>query len=348
VAYVPAITYGCDIHSASGCRDEISPFNGVVGIVLILSGLFLCLVGHLFFHGEVVALHWISGCFFFYLIISIATTSFDHNLLLGLSLVCGSVYCLVWFLFWFLTGWHWVHVVVFGLYADFIIISSILYSPLEDTSVFTVLQISYVYCLTLLCGMALFMVPVVAFPRALSIWASSLVGSYAVISGIGMFVYTELAQIVLLVVRRLSISGFYSAHVDCPLLTTDYILMALWIVLLVVGVTIQTTVVQIRRTKHNRRQQKATNDRQSRKKLKLKFSSFPRPSLLRKLLRYSNRNCSAEGEPLLTPSHLSHHGPWSSHSNGVSSPSDSGRYPSNYGAMGATTVNDPAVLIVKK
>ena len=129
-------------------------------------------------------------------------------------------------------------------------------------------------------------------------------------------------------------------------LIPDYMLMALWIVLLVVGVTIQTTVVQIRRTKHNRRQQKATNDRQSRKKLK--FSSFPRPSLLRKLLRYSNRNCSAEGEPLLTPSHLSHHGPWSSHSNGVSSPSDSGRYPSNYGAMGATTVNDPAVLIVKK
>ena len=39
-------------------------------------------------------------------------------------------------------------------------------------------------------------------------------------AGIGMFVYTELAQIVLLVVRRLSISGFYSAHVDCPLLTT--------------------------------------------------------------------------------------------------------------------------------
>jgi hypothetical protein len=182
VAYVPAITYACDIRSPDGCRNEISPFGGVIGIVLIFAGLFLCLVGHLFFHGEVAVLHWISGCFFFYLIISIATTSVDHNLLLGLSLLCGSVYCLVWFLFWFLTGWHWVHVVVFGLYADFIIISAILYSPLEDTSVFTVLQISYVYCLTLFCGMVLFMVPIVAFPRALSIWASSLVGSYVVIS----------------------------------------------------------------------------------------------------------------------------------------------------------------------
>ena len=133
--------------------------------------------------------------------------------------------------------------------------------------------------------------------------------------------------------------------ISLPLsLIPDYILMALWIVLLVVGVTVQTTVVQIRRTKHNRRQQTAANNRRSR----MKFSSFPRPSLLRKLLRYSNRNCSAEAEPLLTPGHLSRHGPWSSHSNGESSPSDSGRYPSNYGAMGATTVNDPAVLIVKK
>ena len=31
---------------------------------------------------------------------------------------------------------------------------------------FPVLQISYVYFLTLICGMILFMVPVVAFPRA--------------------------------------------------------------------------------------------------------------------------------------------------------------------------------------
>jgi hypothetical protein len=51
VAYVPAITYACDIRSPDGCRNEISPFGGVIGIVLIFAGLFLCLVGHLFFHG---------------------------------------------------------------------------------------------------------------------------------------------------------------------------------------------------------------------------------------------------------------------------------------------------------
>ena len=51
VAYVPAITYACDVRSPGGCRNEISPFGGVIGIVLIFAGLFLCLVGHLFFHG---------------------------------------------------------------------------------------------------------------------------------------------------------------------------------------------------------------------------------------------------------------------------------------------------------
>ena len=39
-------------------------------------------------------------------------------------------------------------------------------------------------------------------------------------AGVGMFTYTELSEIVLLVVRKFSIPGFYSAHIDCPLMTT--------------------------------------------------------------------------------------------------------------------------------
>ena len=39
-------------------------------------------------------------------------------------------------------------------------------------------------------------------------------------TGVGMFTYTELSEIVLLVVRKFSIPGFYSARLDCPLQTT--------------------------------------------------------------------------------------------------------------------------------
>ena len=73
----------------------------------------------------------------------------------------------------------------------------------------------------------------------MNIWVSSLVGSYTFIMGechnpiivfstvipippfpgIGMFTYTELSEIVLLVVKKFSISGFYTAHIDCPLQT---------------------------------------------------------------------------------------------------------------------------------
>ena len=126
-----------------------------------------------------------------------------------------------------------------------------------------------------------------------------------------------------------------------PILS-DYILVAVWVLLLIAGLTIQTTVIQLRRRKHKRRQLVLSRN------MRKKYNSFPHPSLLKKLLQYRKRKCP-EGEPLLTPNH-SHsptHSQWSPvhstklPSNGRWSPGNSPVYPSNYGTTGAT-VNEPA------
>ena len=53
MTYVPAITYACDIHAqgTQSCRGDIPVINGIIGVILLVLGLVLCLVGHIFFHG---------------------------------------------------------------------------------------------------------------------------------------------------------------------------------------------------------------------------------------------------------------------------------------------------------
>ena len=52
-AYVPAVTYACDLYSdgTRSCRGDIPAINVVIGIILLVLGLALCLIGHNFFHG---------------------------------------------------------------------------------------------------------------------------------------------------------------------------------------------------------------------------------------------------------------------------------------------------------
>ena len=51
-AYVPTISYACDLHSSNdqSCRGDVPAINVVIGVVLVVLGLTLCFVGHNFFH----------------------------------------------------------------------------------------------------------------------------------------------------------------------------------------------------------------------------------------------------------------------------------------------------------
>lgn len=51
-AYVPVVTYACDLHSngTAPCQEDIPVVNIIFGLVFALAGLFLCWVGHNSFH----------------------------------------------------------------------------------------------------------------------------------------------------------------------------------------------------------------------------------------------------------------------------------------------------------
>lgn len=81
---------------------------------------------------------------------------------------------------------------------------------------FTIWKISYVYGLFIACIVVLILIPGVIFPRAMNIFATSLIGSYLVVYAIGTFVFTSLNEIVMRVVKVVSVSGYLATDEVYP------------------------------------------------------------------------------------------------------------------------------------
>ncbi|XP_074758467.1 transmembrane 7 superfamily member 3 isoform X2 [Athene noctua] len=76
-------------------------------------------------------------------------------------------------------------------------------------------------------------------PRILNILASGIVGSYAVILAIACYVYTSLAYITLDLLRRVLNDYFSRAYTNVPFQTNDFIMLSVWTMLALSGVTVQ-------------------------------------------------------------------------------------------------------------
>lgn len=64
--------------------------------------------------------------------------------------------------------------------------------------------------------MVVSLIPAVLFPRALNIFSSAFVGSYLVIFAVGMFVFTSLSEIMLRVIKCVTISGYLTTNSNYP------------------------------------------------------------------------------------------------------------------------------------
>ena len=80
----------------------------------------------------------------------------------------------------------------------------------------TIWKISYVYGLLIACLVVLALIPGVIFPRAMNIFASSFIGSYLVVYAIGTFVFTSLNEIVMRVVKVVSVHGYLATDEVYP------------------------------------------------------------------------------------------------------------------------------------
>lgn len=96
-----------------------------------------------------------------------------------------------------------------------------------------------VFWVTFSCVAVLVPAVFVGCQRILNILACGVLGSYSVVLAVDSYSYTSLSHITLNVLRRALSPGFRRAFTSVPLQTTDFIVLAVWGMLAVSGITLQ-------------------------------------------------------------------------------------------------------------
>uniref|UniRef100_A0A8C5MVN7 Transmembrane 7 superfamily member 3 n=1 Tax=Leptobrachium leishanense TaxID=445787 RepID=A0A8C5MVN7_9ANUR len=234
-AYVPAHTYACNFTATvDNCHTLGKVSTKVFFTLCAVIGLFLCFCGHrhlktdFFFMGFI-----ISGFLMFVLLTRLTPLEYDARL--TLTAVTGVVGGLLLVTLWWRTGCVHGCVLLVGLVFGFLVASIVFFTPIGEYAVF---RNNSVFWLTF-CSVVIVSSLLLIFPKHLNILSCALVGSYTVVLAIDSFVYTSLSYITLNVLKRTLNDEFSVAYTSAPLQTNDFLLVALWVALLVFGVTTQ-------------------------------------------------------------------------------------------------------------
>ncbi|XP_068806183.1 transmembrane 7 superfamily member 3 isoform X2 [Struthio camelus] len=206
-AYIPVHTYAC---SFADLVDNCSSVS-------------------LFFMGFI-----FTGFFFFVFITRVTGLGYDVRLIL--TAVAGIIGGLLLVANWWRFGSVLLCMLIIGLVLGFLFSSVIFFTPLGDYRVF---RDDVVFWVTFSC--VALMIPVLFFgcPRILNILACGIVGSYSVVLAIACYVYTSLAYITLDLLRRILNDYFSRAYTNVPFQTNDFIILAVWAMVALSGITVQ-------------------------------------------------------------------------------------------------------------
>ncbi|XP_061864645.1 transmembrane 7 superfamily member 3 isoform X3 [Colius striatus] len=206
-AYIPVHTYACSF------ADLVANCSSL----------------NLFFMGFVFA-----GFFFFVFITRVTSLGYDERLIL--TAVAGITGGLFLVASWWRFGSVLLCMFIIGLVLGFLFSSTVFFTPLGDYRVF---RDDVVFWVTF--SSVALMIPVlfVGCPRILNILASGVVGSYTVILAIACYIYTSLAYITLDLLRRILNDYFNRAYTNVPFQTNDFIILSVWAMLALSGVTVQ-------------------------------------------------------------------------------------------------------------
>lgn len=246
-AYAPVSTYTCDL-STKGYECKQSDGNfiyiQVLCTVIGIYGLLLCLAGHRLFEAEFLFFGFlIFGFMIFVLVTRYSALDFIRRfaMLVGGGLFGGLLLSLV--------RWRFdrplICVAIVGLVLGFLVAAIIFFTPLANFSLFhNDLNFWMVYAFITL------VIPTVLLPfaKTLNIITCALVGSYAVIVAVGMYVYSSLTYIILNVIKRAIDPDFAMVYSNAPFQRTEYILTFVWVFLVINGTVLQFVLARNRST----------------------------------------------------------------------------------------------------
>ncbi|XP_012888933.1 PREDICTED: transmembrane 7 superfamily member 3 [Dipodomys ordii] len=200
-----------------------------------LLGLFICFFGHRFWKTELFFIGFIFLGFFFYILIA-RLTSMKYDVLLVLTALAGSIGGVFLVAAWWRFGILMFCMLCVGLVLGFLTSCIMFFTPLGNLKVF---RDDGVFWVTFSCIAILIPVVFMGCLRILNILTCGIIGSYSVVLAIGSYVFTSLSSITLNVLRRALNADFNKAFTNVPFQTNDFVVLAIWGMLAVSGITLQ-------------------------------------------------------------------------------------------------------------
>lgn len=275
VPYVPISTYNCDLNPAR--LDSCGKMNQLFTIVLLsihaIVALIICFRGHTYFSLQV---SWSS--FYFSMIISyilIAEQSEVDEVHREIySFIIAVVGSLVWSILWQIHRLKVISVVTSGLLLGLLLVSTLLFTILGNQDLF---RSDFNFWMIIACGSGAVPLILLPFPYLMSIFASSIVGSYAFIFTIDRFIGSSLAFIILNVLKRAVFKQLNTAMNQVPFQSKDVIMSICWAVLAFIGLVVQlhseavaaqnaprVIAIRVRRSKRSKKRRSSSTRSRSR------------------------------------------------------------------------------------
>ncbi|KAL8219185.1 UNVERIFIED_CONTAM: Transmembrane 7 superfamily member 3 [Gekko kuhli] len=235
-AYVPIHTYACNLNAVvDNCSSLRRLSTKVFFTTFAILSLFVCFFGHRFWKTDLFFMGFIFMAFFFFIMIS-RTADLHYDVNLGLTALTGVVGGLLFVLYWWRFGIVFLCMLVIGLVLGFLVAATMFFTPLGNYKIF---QDDAVFWVTFCCFALMVPVVFVSCPRVLNILACGIIGSYTVVLAAACYLYTSLSYIGINLLRRILNDDFRRAYSSVPFQPNDFILLAVWTMLAVGGITMQ-------------------------------------------------------------------------------------------------------------
>ncbi|KAM5170400.1 transmembrane 7 superfamily member 3 [Mantella aurantiaca] len=235
-AYVPVHTYACNFTATlDNCYTLGKVSTKIFFTIFAILGLFVCFFGHRFLKTGFFFFGFIIFGFFMFILLT-RVTDLNYNDRLALTAFIGAIGGLLLVGYWWRFGFVFICILLVGLVLGFLVSSIVFFTPIGD---FTTFRSDSVFWLTFTCIALAVPMCLLPLPRILNILSCSIVGSYAVVLAIDSYLYTSLSYITLNVLKRALNSEFSTAYTSVPFQTNDFIIIAVWAILVLTGVVTQ-------------------------------------------------------------------------------------------------------------
>ncbi|XP_026523649.1 transmembrane 7 superfamily member 3 isoform X1 [Notechis scutatus] len=241
-AYVPVHTYACSLSAlVNNCYTFRRLSTKIFFTNLAFLGLFVCFLGHRFWKTGLFFNGFIFKAFFLFIIIT-KESALSYDATLGLTAAAGIIGALLLVGYWWRFGLLIPCMLIVGLVLGSLVSSALFFTPVGDYRIF---QDNAVFWVTFCCVALVIPVIFVCCPRVLNILTCGVVGSYTIVLATACYIYTSLSYIGIDLLRRILNEDFKRTYTSVPFQPNDIILLAVWTMLAIGGIT-----VQLRRERH--------------------------------------------------------------------------------------------------